>query len=354
MISVEELKSRGVPEEFAIFVSEISKDDQEAAYHILNAIKKDVAVLKIKYSFSVYSGISILFINLREGKIEFMKSFLSTSAEVTKINIENRWQEVLSKLLSEEKNLEIDREISQKANSFFYSDQKFTKTLCKLMSSKDKSELDIKRFIFTYVPIILRNDKAVVRFSVEYVDIFQLYRFLKEIGVETQKDVTMLHLAGEPVLAPMGGKSPQELNKGDTIFLEIRENSDLAFYILKSLGAINEDNTTKPIPGVIKEIKPLENERVEIIVNIAPGVESSFVIGKDIKLKPAIVENEQNVTDLKKLSDIIRDYSEPTEVKTTQLTQTDESSPSSNLMFWLINLLLIIGGLLIGLLLIFI
>ncbi|MGC8767611.1 MAG: hypothetical protein ACP5QP_07965 [Brevinematia bacterium] len=285
-MSLEELTSKGIPEKIVNFLFDYFKGDIEKVYLVLNSIKKDIVILKMKFSFSIYSGISIMFINTKTSKCEFIKCFISTSYEITKINIELPWNEIIMKISEQYKNFQVDPELSKKAENILSSDAKLSGTLSKLFS-QDKTEIDIRRFLYTYIPTIFGDQNAVVRFSYEKIDIFQFYKFMKNLDVELPdslkfleseeffNEYPILEVPLEPILSPLDGVSINNLNIGDRIFVKIPEDSEA--YRLFHKGT--------PPTARITSISPLDNERYLLKLELGPGFLGSFILRNDVKLK---------------------------------------------------------------------
>ncbi|MEN2998157.1 MAG: hypothetical protein ABDH28_03880 [Brevinematia bacterium] len=286
-MDVKELVARGIPERVANFLVSYFGGDYEKIYSVLNSLKKDVVVLKLKFSFSLYSGFAIVFVNLRSKKVELVKSFVSHSTEITKISVESQWREILEKLSSEYKSLQIDPDLSAKAEIVLTSDAKFVQTLVKVMS-EDRTYLDVKRFLYTYIPVIFGDENTIVRFAIERMDVFQFYKFARDIGVEIPSAVklaeggemlsefSLYDIAIQPVLSPIDGVSINSLNVGDEIFIKVLDTDEVSRWFARGDGITS---------GRITLINRLDNDRSLVTVEIGPGFSGNFVVKNDVKLK---------------------------------------------------------------------
>lgn len=346
------LTTRGIPEGVSNFLLSYFEGDVEKIYKVLNYLKKDITILKLKFSFSLYSGIALLFVNRKSETLDLVKCFISHSAEITKINIEISWKEILKKLTEEYKNLQIDPDLSLKAERVFSSDTKFIQTLMKVLS-EDKTFLDIKRFLHTYVPLLLGDPNTVVRFSIERMDIFQFYKFLKESNIEfpeslkplvqgdSLQSLSLLDLSIQPILSPIDGIPVNLLSIGDEIQVKIVDTDEVSKLFIKGEGIIS---------GKVTNIKKLDNERSLITVEIGPGFSGNFVIKNDVKVKSTTKTSPQEqYTKISSSPDIeiFRQY-EPNPIQTKVSTPSSreieeriEKEKDASLIFWIINLLII-------------
>lgn len=350
-MSIETLSARGIPEKISNFLLSYFEGDIEKVYKVLNYLKKDITVLKLKFSFSLYSGIALLFVNQRSSTLDLVKCYISHSTEITKINIEVSWKEIIKKLSDEYKSFQIDPDLSARAERVFYSDSKFVQTLMKVLS-EDKTFLDTKRFLHTYVPLLLGDSNTVVRFSIEKMDIFQFYRFLKESNLElpeslkslSQEDTflsfSILDLSIQPILSPIDGIPISFLNIGDEIQVKIVDTDDVSRLFVKGDGITS---------GKIINIKRLDNERSLVAVEIGPGFGGNFVIKNDVKVKSTskvFSQTQQSQSS----SEIFKQYdSKITQSKSQsqanlsskEIEERIEKEKDNSLIFWIINLSII-------------
>lgn len=346
-MEVSELTSRGIPEKIAHFLVSYFEGDAEKVYFVLNSLKKDIVVLKLKFSFSIYSGVSLLFINLKSKTIDLVKGYISPSNEITKINIESSWREVIRKISDEYKSLQIDADLSRKAEYVLTSDQKFVQTLIKMMS-EDKTFLDIKRFLYTYVPMMFGDNNTVVRFSYENIDLFQFYRFLKESNIpipdnlkfienpESLTTFSISDIAIQPVLSPVDGEPITSLKPGDEIFVKIVDTDGISKLFIKGDGTIHSKITS---------IRELDNDRVLVSVEVGPGFLGNFVIKRDVKLKSikSSTTSQQSVYLAKETPKTyaIEEDESLNEMTSQEIEEKIEKEKDVSLIFWIINLVII-------------
>ena len=339
--------SKGIPEKVASFLISYFDGDMEKVYFVLSSLKKDVVIIKLKFSFSIYLGIALMFINTKSKTIELVKSYVSQSLEISKINIESPWKEIIKNVSDNLKNLQIDPDLSKRAEYIFSSDSKFTQTLIKLVT-ENKQYLDIKRFLYTYAPLILSDPNAIIRFSMESIDIFSFYRFLKDsnlpipehlkfIEENTLSSISISDIAIQPVLSPIDGTPISSLKIGDEITVKVLDTDEISRCFLKGDGIIN---------AKITSIKPLENERNLITVEIGPGFLGNFVIKSDVKIKKSSTSEtyQPEVSTQAKIN--YQEYlqKEPQEDKTLysrEIEERIEREKDSSLVFWIINLSII-------------
>lgn len=361
-MSIDSLVSRGIPEKVSNFLLSYFDGDIEKVYKVLNFLKKDIVVLKLKFSFSLYSGIALLFVNQRSLSLDLVKCFVSHSTEITKVNIEIPWKEILKKISEDYKSLQIDVDLSARAEKVFYSDTKFVQTLMKVLS-EDKTFLDTKRFLHTYVPLLLGDPNTIVRFSTEKIDIFQFFKFLKESNMElpeslkplSQEDSSssfpILELSIQPILSPLDGIPINLLSIGDEMQIKIVDTDDLSRSFIKGEGIVS---------GRISNIKKIDNERSLIYVEIGPGFGGSFVIKNDVKVKSISKSFSQNihsnqVSQQPKYQDtnLLQDRNKVEKLSSREIEEKIEKEKDSSLIFWIINLTIIGFGIAIVIIILF-
>ncbi|MCX8029588.1 MAG: hypothetical protein N2712_06290 [Brevinematales bacterium] len=341
-MKVVDLIERGIPEKIASFLISHFSDDPEKIYLVINSLKKDIVVIKLKFSFSLYSGIALLFVNIKSKNIEFVRAYVSHSAEITKINIETFWRDLLLKLSNEYKNLQVDLDLSRKAENVLTSDSKFIQTLAKVLS-EDKTQLDIKRFLYTYIPIIFGDPNTIVRFSVDRTDIFYLYKFMKESNIplpETLKSLegdqinefSISDISVQPVLSPIDGVPITNLRIGDEIMVKILDTDEISKSFIKGDGT----TFTK-----ISSIRDLDSDRVLVSVEVGPGFIGNFAIKKDVKIKTKLSPTP-NVE--KQKSDYQPQITQKPEVEertSHEIENLIEKEKDTSLLFWIINITII-------------
>ncbi|MFN4244982.1 MAG: hypothetical protein ACK4F9_02405 [Brevinematia bacterium] len=354
-MDISNLVARGIPEKIANFLVSYFKGDMEKVYFVLNSLRKDVVVLKLKFSFSIYLGVAIIFINTRSKTIDLVKSYVSQSPEISKINIEIPWREVIKSISDNIKVLQVDLDLSKKADYIFSSDSKFSQTLIKLVCD-NRQYLDIKRFLYTYIPIVLGDQNAVVRFSFERIDVFSFYRFIKDSNIPIPENlkfieeegvlssVSISDIAVQPVLSPIDGVSMNYLKPGDEIVVKILDTDEVSRCFVKDDGIV---------PAKILSIKPLENERNLVAVEIGPGFVGNFVIKNDVKLKSTkstqvVPENQQSMAyTIEKSYDSLEregEFREDEYRSSEDIEKVIEKERDNSLVFWIVNISIIVLG----------
>lgn len=339
----EDLVSRGIPEKIANFLLSHFQGDVERIYMVLNSLKKDISIVKLKFSFSLYSGIALLFVNLKAKKVDLVRAYISVSPDITKINIEMNWLDIISKVSSEYRALQIDPDLSAKAERLLLSDAKFVQTLIKVLS-EDKTQLDIKRFLYTYIPLVFGDSNTIVRFSIDRTDIFNFYKFLKDAKVEIPESLRFLDddkalttipisdISIQPILSPIDGVTAGSIRAGNEIYVKINDTDEISRSFIKG------DGTTL---GKVVSVRELENDRLLFDVEIGPGFLGSFVIKRDVKIRvkdgilPEKVDTIYAGNNIQRATS--QDYSEQSQSEEDMV----EGEKNTSTVFWIINILLI-------------
>ncbi|MCS7299043.1 MAG: hypothetical protein RMJ37_03640 [Spirochaetia bacterium] len=339
----EDLVSRGIPEKIANFLLSHFQGDVERIYMVLNSLKKDIPVVKLKFSFSLYSGIALVFVNLKAKKVDLVRAYISVSPEITKINIEMNWFDIISKVSSEYRTLQIDPDLSAKAEKLLLSDAKFVQTLIKVLS-EDKTQLDIKRFLYTYVPLVFGDPNTIVRFSIDRTDVFNFYKFLKDAKIEMpeslrflddEKALTTISISDisiQPILSPIDGITAGSIRAGNEIYVKINDTDEVSRSFVKGDGITL---------GRVVAVQELENDRLLFDVEIGPGFLGSFIIKKDVKIRtksvilPEKVDTTYVSLDIQKTPP--QDYSDRSQFE----EDTVEREKDVSMVFWIVNILLI-------------
>ena len=296
-MDISELESRGIPRNIAEFLLEKFRENPDRLLMFLNSLQKDIIVFKMKISFSIYSGVVILFLNKRSGSIDFVRAYFSTDPEITKQNIELPWKELVKKISEGYSSFRIDEDISFRVQKLFYSDDNFRKSLLKV-TEEGKTLIDIRRFLYTYIPFMFGDDRAVVRFSYERIDLFEFYNFLKNLGIEIPKSLKFIELGKfeateeepkgiyefevQPVLAPIEGITVSEMKQGDIVYVTVNPEQSTAE--LFSVG--KEERST------VLFVKKLDFGRYLVYVELGPGFIGKFITKEDIKIKAEKTKSE--------------------------------------------------------------
>ncbi len=357
-MDINELESRGIPRNIAEFLVEKFKEDPDKLLMFLNSLQRDIIVFKMKISFSIYSGIVILFLNKKSGTIDFVRAYFSTDPEITKQNIELPWKELIKKILEAYSSFRIDEDISSRVQKLFYSDDGFRKSLLKV-TEEGKTLIDIRRFLYTYIPFMFGDERAVVRFSYERINVFEFYSFLKNSGVEVPKSLKFIELGKfetteeepkgiyefevQPVLAPIDGITVNEMRQGDIIYVTVNPEQSTAE--LFSAG--------KAEKSTVLFVKKLDFDRYLVYVELGPGFIGKFITKEDIKIKA----EKMRLSDIEKERLSIGAQSQQKQIhadSTSQRVEEEKVSKeisgdryegfSNNVVFWLVNIAIIVVG----------
>lgn len=349
-MTAEDLVSRGIPEKIANFLLSHFQGDAERIYMVLNSLKKDISIVKLKFSFSLYSGIALMFVNLKAKIVDMVKAYISRLPEITKINIETTWRDVMSKVSSEYKALQIDPDLSAKAEKLLLSDSKFVQTLIKVLS-EEKTQLDMKRLLYTYIPLLFGDPNTIVRFSIDRTDVFNFYKFLKDAKIEIpeslrflddEKSLTTISISDisiQPVLSPIDGSTASSIRVGNEIYVKINDTDEVSRSFIKGDGIAI---------GKVASIQELENDRLLFNVEIGPGFLGNFIIKKDVKIKTKSVtlpeKTETTYANFDTQKTILQDYSSRTKFEEVTEEDTMEKEKDVSIVFWMVNILLIGAG----------
>jgi len=347
-MDISELESKGIPRNIAEFLLEKFKNNPDKLYMFLNSLQKEIVVLKMKISFSIYSGIVIVFLNRRSGTIDFVKTYFSTDPEIAKQNIEISWRDLVSKIAENYPNFRIDEEISSRVQKLIYSDDNFRNTLLKL-TEENKTPIDIRRFLYTYMPVMFGDERTVVRFSYERTDVFDFYNFLKNSNIEIPKTLKFIELGKfeyndeepkgiyefevQPVLAPIDGVTVENIKQGDTVYVSLEPGQSTS----EIFSTSNEEKAR------ILFAKKLDFGRYLVYTELGPGFIGKFVVKEDVKIKVEKTADSQQDIGVEKITPNVT-LEQPKVEEKLEITSEDANKVGNNIIFWVINIAIIVIG----------
>ena len=146
---------------------------------------------------------------------------------------------------------------------------------------------------------MLLDSQIVFKLSAADIDVFKFNTFLsntkiglKIIPKQGIKEVMMVNLRIDPVLAPIGGIDIERTYVGDEILVKILDERDIARYIADLIGGRDDSGIPRAVWGrIANNQKSQETGNNLINLQFGPGLFGTFSIGSKVRVQIKEREN---------------------------------------------------------------
>jgi len=304
-------KSTGCDNKLASMLLNFTGWDIDGAKRIIEAVPKDIFVVKAKFitQLTGYYGAFFFCYDEKEKTIRRLVAVATNDKEIGKIDVKKNWRAFEEELYNYARTKKVDGfKIDQFKRRL--NEKEFVSKISMVL----KTGKPIKNDIFNNLLVDelysnFTDTNIALKFHIEMKDVFEINKGQdtgsidyekKSINTEEidkkledkrfkRKDKSLIVLQTDPVLSPVNGVNIKELEFGDEIHVRITDERDIADYLAELLGG-KIDSIRVPIFTKIVEIKELEGDNVLVLTQFGPGIMGIFKVPSDVKVVP----KEQN------------------------------------------------------------
>lgn len=289
------INNYGVTEEFANNLLLFTKNDVEGAIRILEAAERDVVVLKAKFisSKKMVYGAVVLFYNFQFNIPQYVFCAMSGDLNLSRIRIEADWRDFIQEITGFMEGKEAEFELASRIESEILSPENVPYITSAFIDKTTYDMVNLKRFMLNCLSKVLLDNQIVFKLSSAELDVFKFNTFLsntkiglKIIPKQGIKEVMMINLKIDPVLAPIGGTDIEKTFLGDEILVKIMDDRDIARYIADLIGGRDDSGIPKAVWGrVAHNQKSQETGNNMLNLQFGPGLFGSFAIGSKVRVQ---------------------------------------------------------------------
>jgi hypothetical protein len=295
------ISNYGVTEEFANNLLLFTKNDVEGAIRILEAAERDVVVLKAKFISSkklVYGSV-VLFYNFQFNIPQYVFCALSGDINLSRIRIETDWRDFIQEITRYMEGKEAEFELASRIEGEILSPENVPYITSAFIDKKNYDMVNLKRFLLNCISKVLLDSQIVFKLSAADIDVFKFNTFLsntkiglKIIPKQGIKEVMMVNLRIDPVLAPIGGIDIERTYVGDEILVKILDERDIARYIADLIGGRDDSGIPRAVWGrIANNQKSQETGNNLLNLQFGPGLFGTFSIGSKVRVQIKEREN---------------------------------------------------------------
>ncbi|NPU99825.1 MAG: hypothetical protein HPY53_00430 [Brevinematales bacterium] len=295
------ISNYGVTEEFANNLLLFTKNDVEGAIRILEAAERDVVVLKAKFisSKKLVYGAVVLFYNFQFNIPQYVFCALSGDINLSRIRIETDWRDYLQEITRYMEGKEAEFELASRIEGEILSPENVPYITSSFIDKKNYDMVNLKRFLLNCISKVLLDNQIVFKLSAGDIDVFKFNTFLSNTKVGLKiipkqgiKEVMMVNLRIDPVLAPIGGTDIERVYVGDEILVKIMDDRDIARYIADLIGGRDDSGIPRAVWGrVANNQKSQETGNNLLNLQFGPGLFGTFSIGSKVRVQLKEREN---------------------------------------------------------------
>jgi hypothetical protein len=113
---------------------------------------------------------------------------------------------------------------------------------------------------------------------------------------ENVKEISLVVLATEVVLDPVGGIPILDVEVGEPVMVEITDRREIALYLGGLMGGVVEGEH-RPVRARAKEIRRMDSGNVSVIVEFGPGIVGRSIVPENVKVEMGLVPEEGKQTE---------------------------------------------------------
>ncbi len=311
--------SSGADEKLSSLLIEFTGGDVEGAKKIIEAMPKDYIAVKVRYMAHKAHcyGVLLLVVDLKHQSIENISLVANNNKAASQIDNTLKYSKFKEKITDYIRKTGNDMDTMSRLREAINVEDFSGMMFSKFKDNKfDKEQLKV---VFSELfSRVLADQNCAVKIETEEVDIFSVHKSDNSYNVnksqrlldnekeedqnESQKarkeevqirNISLVILKIEPVVAPVMGVPALDLQPGDDILVKIIDEREIGDYLTKLLGG-KENGELVPIHAAIKEISKKEDiESLMIIVEFGPGIAGKMFISPEIKVEVSGLSEEK-------------------------------------------------------------
>ena len=289
------INNYGVNEEFATTLLNFTKNDVEGSIRILEAAERDVFVLKAKFisSRKMVYGAVVLFYNFQFNIPQYVFCSMSSDINLSRIRIDGDWRDFITEITRFMEGKEAEFELASRIESEILSPENIAYITAAFADRSNIDQVNLKRFLLNSLSKVLLDNQIVFKLTMAELDVFKFNNYfnntsigLKIVPKQGIKDIMLVNLKIDPVLAPIGRLDIEKTHIGDEIMVKIMDDRDVSRYIGELIGARDESGIPRPVFGrVANNQKSPETGNNLLNLQFGPGIFGSFVIGSKVRVE---------------------------------------------------------------------
>ncbi len=307
--------SSGADEKLSSLLIEFTGGDIEGARKIIEAMPKNYTAIKTRYMAhkAHYYGVILIVMDLKQKSFENIFLVADKNKDASLIDTALKYDEFKEKIISyikkQDPDIEMMGRLKEAVNAENFKEKVFAK-------SDGDNRLDTEQLKVVFSELfsrVLTEQNCAIKIETEEVDLFSVHKSAyqyqvkkdndeKDSGTDDEKkkkeevhirNISLVLLKVEPVVAPVMGVPALELQVNDKIMVKIIDQREIGYYLSGLLDA-RENQESVPVPATIKEISKQEDtDNLMIIVEFGPGIAGKMYISPDIKIEiPGLKEEE--------------------------------------------------------------
>jgi len=279
--------------------------DIEGAKRILEAVPKDIFILKAKFitQLTGYYGAFFFSYDEKEKAIKRILTVISDDKEIGRIDIEKNWKAFESELCNYAKTKKVDGVKIDQFNKRINARDFKEKISNVLKNGKKVNNEALNNILIDELYNNFMDTNIALKYDIEMENVFEVNKAQNVEGIDYEgnaietedidkelenrrakkKDKSLIVLKVDPVLSPVNGVSINGLEFGDRIQVRITDERDIADYLAELLGG-KVGSIRIPIFTKIVEIKHLESDNIVVLTHFGPGIMGMFKVLSDVKL----------------------------------------------------------------------
>lgn len=310
----------GLTQDFASRLIAFVSGDVETAIRIIEASEKDIGVFKIKFisSRKMANGSAMLAYNFQIQQPEFLFTVVSSDPNLSKIHLENPWNQMYEEMLQYLSGIQSDPDSSSRIEKQILSGENINYINSYVADRSNIDFVNLKRFLLSEISRIMMDTGVVLKVVLEDTDIFHFQNFLNntKIGIKIENknkisQMVILTLRIEPILSPLGGKDIEKIQPGDEILVKVSDTREIVPSIIKLLDRGGDNNYA--YGKVIYSLRSEETQNTMALLEFGPGIFGRFTIGGSVRLQtrePKEVEKGNNQFQTQNIPDRFMDVNE--------------------------------------------
>ena len=309
----------GADEKLSSLLIEFTGGDIEGASKIIEAMPKNYIAIKVRYMAhkAHYYGVILIVIDLKQKSFENIFLVADKNKDASQIDTTLKYDEFKEKIISYVKKQDHDIEMMGRLKEAINTENFKEKVFAK---SDGDNRLDTEQLKVVFSELfsrVLTEQNCAIKIETEEVDLFSVHESAYQYQVKKNKEsdndekdsgtdgekkkkeevhirnISLVLLKVEPVVAPVMGVPALELQVNDKIMVKIIDQREIGYYLSGLLDA-RENQESVPVPATIKEISKQEDtDNLMIIVEFGPGIAGKMHISPEIKIEIPGLEEEE-------------------------------------------------------------
>jgi hypothetical protein len=285
-------RSRGISKEHAEVILDVASNDLNKALEILDSLSdRSISIIKVRFaSENMHQyGLLLIILNVLKGILEKVNVVAVRNPMVCLFDVKASWdsiEKVINGIKSRKLGVEdyLTKKIQVRLKEVF---GRVDKESFQLLIDRD--EEGFKEILKDELVKLVEDPTLKMWMCIDWISALEEKTTTKAPEKELSHDEEIkskekgIWLNIAPVIAPVSGVSIEELEVGDRIIIKIVEESELGRFLAELMGGrVGEQIVPLMVP--IKEIFPLDDGKLQVIVKFGPGVFGKGIVPQDLKV----------------------------------------------------------------------